>query len=199
MRTAQFLSIALLSLSPFVVQAADVHSFVGARYSNSVSGEYTLDLDDGDSEFTGDLNSKAFGIYFGRTNKRNNRWLLGYESRTFDFDGGDSEDAAGLRADIHFVWGEGKKLQPYLGVGAGLYRLSDALLLQGTDKEGDSLSGFAFQMGLGAKYIASEKVELDIAFERQAIVWEEVEVFDSLVVNSAYVHNSLVLGAAFNF
>ncbi len=36
MRTAQFLSIALLSLSPVDVQAADLNSFVGARLSNSV-------------------------------------------------------------------------------------------------------------------------------------------------------------------
>lgn len=203
MRTAQFLSIALLSFSSFIAQAAEPFTFAGIRLSGSMSGEAEAELEEAGITFGEDIDSGALSIFAGYSNSNYNRWIVAYESRSFEFTESDvEEDATGLRIDWHFVWGEDKKVQPYLALGFGFYNLDEATVLTGTPMEGDGLSGVSFQFGAGAKVAIQENVELDLAFERQAISWEDIEIVSwggSETLSTNYSNNSLSAALAIRF
>ncbi|WP_296984255.1 MULTISPECIES: outer membrane beta-barrel protein [unclassified Thalassolituus] len=182
-------------------EAEEQSGFIaGANLSTSLSGEGQDDID-GYPTFTYDLDSGSFSAFVGYQTKRNNRIKLAFESRSFGFEGtSEEETATGLRLDWDFVYGK-SKVHPFWSIGFGSYRLSDPLILEDTSIEGEDLSGFSFQLGLGVKIDLNKKAELSLGFERQAIGWQEVEITGryDVSIQSIYAHNSVSAGVLLHF
>lgn len=194
--TASALALSMLSFN------TSAELLVGGNLFTSFSGEAEAELDSLDEEITEDIDVSGLSVFIGHKTERNNRFLLSLESTTVDFDeSNETEDLTGLNFDWQFVYTD-QKIKPYWAIGFGLYKVDEAIVLTGTDKEGDSLSGFSFQMGAGAKVEVTPEFELDISIKRQAIAWEEVDVevgVFSETISTVYVHNSINVGAAFMF
>lgn len=174
----------------------------GFNYTKSLSAEATATFDVSDFEITEDLDISTLGLYLGYINKRNNRFTISYSSTTIDFDKSNAnEDVTGFDFDWQFVYGE-DQIQPYWGIGFGLHTIDEAIVLTGSNIEGDSLSGLSFQMMGGAKIKVNEQVELDLSIQRKAYAWESVDVqagFATDTVNTSYVQNAINFGAGFKF
>jgi len=181
---------------------ASAELLLGAHISKSISGEARAEFDVADFDIAEDVDVTDISFFIGSKNDRNNRFLLSYSSVGIDFDKSDiTEDAVGINFDWQFVYGK-QQLKPYWGIGFGFYSLDEAAILNGTTKEGDGLSGFAFQLQGGAKVSMADNVEVDISFRRQAIAWQDIELdtgFGTETISTAYVHNSLNAGVAFMF
>jgi len=187
---------------PYLSFAEDGAFIAGANFSTSVSGEAEVELDTyyGDLDISEDIDSNSFSVFAGYQTARNNRFKLSYESRSFDFDkSNETEDTTAFRFDWDFVYGE-HQVHPFWSIGVGFYNLQDPIILDGSSLEGDDMDGVSFQMGAGAKVDLTEQLELSIAFERQAIGWQEIKESSSgLTANMTYVHNSLAAGLLYRF
>ena len=182
--------------------ATEVGYFAGIGVSTSISGEAEADLDNAGVTIKEDIDSSAVNLFVGHRSARNNRFIFSYDSVSFDLDKSNvSEDATGFRFDWQFVYGE-EQVQPYWGIGFGLYNLQDAAVLTGTDQQGDDLSGFSFQMAAGAKIQVADNIEVDVSLQRQAIGWQELEISGfggTETIQMSYAHNLLSAGVAFKF
>ncbi|OUS39964.1 hypothetical protein A9R00_08420 [Oleispira antarctica] len=193
---------ALCLLASSGAMAEDKKFIAGLNYTKSISAEAQATLDIADDEITEDLDIATLGLYLGYINENNNRFLLSYSSSTIDFDESNgSEDVTGLDFDWQFVYGE-DQVQPYWGIGFGLHTIDEALILTGTNLEGDSLSGLSFQMMAGVKIAVNEQVELDVSIQRKAYAWQSIDIeigSYSETINTIYVQNALSFGAGFKF
>lgn len=201
MWTMKYLTASALALSVLSFNAS-AELLVGGNLFTSISGDAKAEFDVLDDEITENTDVSGLSVFIGSKNERNNRFLLSLESTTVDFDkSNDSEDLTGLNFDWQFVYTD-EQIKPYWAIGFGVYKVDEALVLTGTDKEGDSLSGFAFQLGAGAKIEVTPQFELDVSFKRQAIVWQDIELdvgFVTETISTTYVHNNVNVGAAFMF
>ena len=193
---------ALCLLASTSAIAEDRSVIAGFNYTKSLSAEATVTFDVSDHEVTEDLDISTLGLYLGYITKRNNRFTVSYSSATIDFDKSNvSEDVTGFDFDWQFVYGE-NQVQPYWGIGFGLHTIDDAVVLTGSNLEGDSLSGLSFQLMGGIKIPVNDLVELDVSIQRKAYAWQSVDVqagFVTDTVNLAYVQNALNFGAGFKF
>ena len=194
--TASALALSVLSFN------ASAELLVGGNLFSSISGGAEAEYDILDDEVTEDIDVSGLSVFIGSKSERNNRFLLSLESTTVDFDDiNETEDLTGLNFDWQFVYTD-EQIKPYWAIGFGIYKIDEALILANTNKEGDSLSGFAFQLGAGAKIEVTPQFELDVSFKRQAIVWQDIELdvgFVTETISTTYVHNSVNVGAAFMF
>lgn len=193
---------ALCLLASSGVMAEDKKFIGGFNYSKSISAEAKITLEELDEEFEEDIDMSTLGLYLGYINENNNRFLLSYSSSTIDFDtSNESEDVTGLDFDWQFVYGE-DQVQPYWGIGFGLHTIDDAIILTGTNLEGDSLSGLSFQMMAGVKVEVNEQVELDVSVQRKAYAWQSIDIevgsFEE-TINTTYAQTALSFGAGFKF
>ena len=193
-------AVCLLASSSVFAQENKI--IAGVNYATSLSAEATATLDKIDDEITEDIDISDLGFYLGYVSNRNNRFLVSYSSASVDFDKSDGEeDVTGFDFDWQFVYGE-EQVKPYLGLGLGLHTIDEALILNGTDKEGESLKGVSVQLMAGIKLAVNEQVELDVSFKRKAYAWQSVKVsagFFSDTLDTSYVTNSLSFGAGFKF
>lgn len=182
--------------------AEDKSFIAGLNYTKSISAEAKVTRDVVDDEFTEDLDIATLGLYLGYINENNNRFLLSYSAATIDFDkSNSSEDVTGLDFDWQFVYGE-DQIQPYWGIGFGLHTIDDALILTDTNLEGDSLSGFSFQLMGGIKVAVNEQVELDVSIQSKAYAWQAIEIesgFNKDTINTSYSQTALNFGAGYKF
>lgn len=178
--------------------ANDKRFIVGAGVAVG-SGEYEIKASGSDAR-TADLDSVSANFHFGWISQRNNRFLISFESLTYE-DAIDEFDASGVRLDWQFVYGE-SQFQPYWGLGFGVYS-SDDLAALTTDWTGESsLAGVSFQLAAGIKYLVNEHVELDLNLQAQAIAWEDVEFragYSSTTVEQMTSHGALGFGVDFKF
>jgi opacity protein-like surface antigen len=193
---------ALCLLASSGALAEDKKFIAGLNYTKSISAEAKLTLEELDDEFTEDIDMSTLGLYLGYINENNNRFLLSYSSSTIDFDeSSESEDVTGLDFDWQFVYGE-DQVQPYWGIGFGLHTIDDALILTGTNLEGDSLSGLSFQLMAGVKVEVNEQVELDVSIQRKAYAWQSIDIevgpFEE-TIDMTYAQTALSFGAGFKF
>lgn len=180
--------------------SSESHAIVGVNMSTSISGQAEAEFENFGMTVEEDLSSDSFSIFIGYQTERNNRFKFSFESRGITLEDSDyDEDATALRFDWDFVYGE-QKVHPFWSIGFGLYNLEDPGILVGSNLEGDNLSGFSFQLGAGVKIDLTDEVEASIAFERQAIGWQQIEVreYDE-TVSMTYVHNSLSAGLLVRF
>jgi opacity protein-like surface antigen len=193
---------AVCLLASSSVFAQDTKVIAGINYTTSISADATATLENTDDEITEDIDMSALGLYLGYISESNNRFLVTYSTETVDFDASNgSEDITGFDFDWQFVYGE-DQVQPYLGFGLGLHTIDEALILNNSNQEGESLSGVSAQLMAGIKLAINETVELDVSFKRKAYVWESIEVsagFFSDTLDTSYVTNSLSFGAGFKF
>lgn len=201
------MSYARFSLAPLMLlalssQATEAGSFVGVSAFTSLSGNAEAEFQNLDTTISEDLDVGGIRFSVGHRWNTNNRFIFSYESLSFDLNQSkETEDASGIRFDWEFVYGD-QQVQPYWGIGFGLYNLQDPVILTGTNLEGDDMSGISFQMGVGVKLNVSDTVEVDLSLQRQAIGWQEIELSywgGTEKIQMSYVHNSLNAGAAFKF
>ena len=193
---------ALCLLASSGALAEDKKFIGGFNYSKSIVAEAKVTFEELDDEFTEDIDMSTLGLYLGYINENNNRFLLSYSSLTIDFDeSNESENVTGLDFDWQFVYGE-DQVQPYWGIGFGLHTIDDAIILTGTNLEGDSLNGLSFQMMAGVKVEVNEQVELDVSVQRKAYAWQSIDIEDDFfeeTVNMTYAQTALSFGAGFKF
>lgn len=181
---------------------ASAELLAGGNYYTSMSGEVTLDSEIY-GEQTADIDISGIRLFIGNKNKKNNRFLVSYDSMTMEAtEGTAEEDITGFSFDGEFVYGE-QQVKPYWGIGLGFYNVEEATILQGTNKAGDDVSAVSFQIALGAKVELDRNLELDLAFRRQALVLQQVEYYEIGVfggqtetLDTTYTHNSLTIGLA---
>lgn len=193
---------ALCLLASSSALAEDNNIIVGFNYTKSISAEATLKLEISDDEITEDLDISTLGLYLGYINQNNNRFMVSYSSATIDFDeSAASEDVTGLDFDWQFVYGE-DQIQPYWGIGFGLHTIDEALILTGTELEGDSLKGLSFQLMAGIKIAVDEQFELDVSIQRKAYAWQSIDIDIgpfSDTIDTTYAQTALNFGAGFKF
>lgn len=183
---------------------ADAGKFlVGHNYSHSLIGKAMIDFDGGEDSVTEDLNISSLSIFVGYQTARNNRFQISLTRTDYDYDDFDiKEEATGIDFDWQFVYAR-SRVKPYWGIGFGLHRLDDPLILRGTDKDGDSLDGLSFQLGTGVKIQVVEFLEFDASYKVKAVVWEQVDVDlnfgGSESRSSIYTDDALNIGLAFKF
>jgi opacity protein-like surface antigen len=193
---------ALCLLASSSAIAEDKNIIAGFNYTKSLSAEAKVTFEELDDEITEDLDISTLGLYLGYINEKNNRFIVSFSSANIDFDESNlSEDVTGLDLDWQFVYGE-EKIKPYWGIGFGLHTIEDAIVLTGTNLDGDSLRGFSFQMMAGMKVVVNEQVEFDVSLQRKAYAWQSIEVtFGPFTetIDMTYAQTSLNLGAGFKF
>lgn len=193
---------ALSLLASSSVIAEDKNIIAGFNYTKSLSAEVTVAFEELDDEITEDLDISTLGLYLGYITEKNNRFIVSFSSASVDFDESNlSEDVTGLDLDWQFVYGE-EKIQPYWGIGFGFHTIEEAIVLTGTDLEGDSLNGLSFQMMAGMKVAVNEQVEFDVSLQRKAYAWQSIEVevgYFSETLDMTYAQTALNFGIGFKF
>lgn len=193
---------ALCLLASSGALAEDNNIIAGFNYTTSLSAEVKVTLDVLDDEITEDLDISTLGLYLGYINENNNRFIVSFSSAEVDFDESNlKEDVTGIDLDWQFVYGD-EQVQPYWGIGFGFHTIEEALILTGTDIEGDSLSGLSFQLMAGIKVEVNEQVELDVSIQRKAYAWQSIDVeigsFNE-TIDMTYAQTALSIGAGFKF
>lgn len=181
---------------------ADDNNFIaGFNYAMSTSAEANASFETLDDVTVG-LNISTLGLYLGYINQRNNRFIVSYSSAAIDFNGStSSEDVAGLNLDWQFVYGE-ELFQMYWGAGFGFHTIDEALILKGTDLEGDSLNGLSFQLMAGIKAPFNERVEIDVSIQTKAYAWQSIDVeaeSTTETIDTSYAQTALSIGAGYKF
>ncbi|WP_430461775.1 outer membrane beta-barrel protein [Thalassolituus sp. LLYu03] len=198
--SAYKVSALLLAVLAVPAVASESSAIAGVNLATSMSGTAQAEFDQFGVTLEEDFDSNAFSVFLGYQTERNNRFKVSYESRSFALDKSNvTEDASGFRFDWDFVYGE-EKVHPFWSIGFGFYTLEDPAILTGSNLEGDDLSGVSFQMAGGVKIDLADNLEASIAFERQAIGWQEIEIsYYDETINMTYVHNSLNAGLLMRF
>ena len=191
----------LCLLASSSVLADDNNFIAGFNYAMSTSAEANATFETLDDVTVG-LNISTLGLYLGYINQKNNRFIVSYSSAAIDFNGStSSEDVAGLDLDWQFVYGE-ELFQMYWGAGFGFHTIDEALILKGTDLEGDSLNGLSFQLMAGIKAPFNERVEIDVSIQTKAYAWQSIDIdveSTTETINTSYAQTALSIGAGYKF
>ncbi len=191
-------SILLLSSLAMTTQA-EVESgvYLGVNSNTSLSGTYKAEYENSGftSESESDIDTTGASLFIGYRSSRNNRFQLSFSSIDIDYEGGGSDEAVGTDLDWQFVYGE-STVQPYWGLGFGLYTLEDTADLF---TSGDDLKGVSFQLAAGAKFDLHEHFELDASYHIKSIAWQEIEVLSGDTLNLSHTFSYINLGAAIKF
>ena len=101
---------------------------------------------------------------------------------------------SGFDVDWHFPF-EAESIQPFVGVGFGLYEYEDTGHLFFNDED---LEGVAINLMAGIFIPVTEKVEIELAYKHKTIAWQSVVVETSKVDLTTSL-NSLALSAKVKF
>ncbi len=191
----------LCLLASSSVLADDNNFIAGFNYAMSTSAEANATFETLDDVTVG-LNISTLGLYLGYINQKDNRFIVSYSSAAIDFNGStSSEDVAGLDLDWQFVYGE-ELFQLYWGAGFGFHSIDEALILKGTDLEGDSLNGLSFQLMAGIKAPFNERVEIDVSIQTKAYAWQSIDIevgSSTETIDTRYAQTALSIGAGYKF
>ncbi len=181
---------------------ASAEWLLGGSWYYSFDGEARFDYDIDAEEATADIDISGIRVHLGSKNKRNNRFILSYDTMTMDAPKGTAnEDIKGLTFDWEFVYGE-REINPYWGLGFGLYRVEDATILKNTNLAGDDMSAVSFQIAGGAKIQPLDNLELDASIRIQSLALQSVELTSrgrTEDLQVSYSHTSLNVGATLIF
>lgn len=160
------LAITLLGMSTFAC-ATDEQIYLGMGFATG-SGSQEAKGNFGTSE--DDLDQTQGDIEVGYVFASGKRLEVSFTSIDVE-NGGDKAEYAGIDFDWHFPLSTGK-VQPFLGVGFGLYEFKDSAK---NFDQSDDLGGLALNF-LGGVFIpASEELEFEISYKIKGIGWEVAE------------------------
>lgn len=195
-------SASLLLLSTLAMPSlADVEKgvYLGINGNTSLSGTIKIESEKSNSEFEADIDTTGADIFIGYRTVRNNRIQLTFSSYDIEYESGATHEVTGTNLDWQFVYGE-NTVQPYWGLGFGLYTYQDTDDLFATD---DDLKGASFQLVAGAKFDIHEHFELDASYHIKAIAWQDIVVMDGFystdTLSLSHTFSYLNLGAAIKF
>lgn len=183
---------------------------VGANYLVSISGTAKAEISQGVLDLTveEDIKRSDFSVYGGYRTTSNNLFTISYARADIDFEESDSssETVTGVDFDWQFIY-EKRDVDPYWGIGFGFHTIDEALILNGTDKEGDSLSGASVQLMAGLKVDLAERAELDVSLKHKTYSWQEVTLIPvgaqpvggNLKVETSYSTLGLNVGIGYKF
>jgi opacity protein-like surface antigen len=194
-------SASLLLLSSLATTTqADVEKgvYLGLDMNTSLSGTATAEYERSNIENETDIDTTGAGIFIGYRSSRNNRVQLSFTSFDVEYEGGTTEEVTGMDFDWQFVYGD-KTVQPYWGLGFGLYTYEDTSDLFVSDED---LKGVSFQLAAGAKFDLHEHFELDASYHIKSIAWQDIVVingFTSETLSLSHTFSYLNFGAAIKF
>ena len=193
---ATLLSLAVLSLNAQAKVEPGI--FLGLDLSTSITGTAKAEYEVSGVENEEDIDSNALSLYLGYRFPTNNRFQISRSSIDVSYESGSDEEFNGTDFDWQFVYGT-DKIQPYWGLGFGLYTYEDSAQI--TEKN-DDLSGISFQLLGGIKLDMHEHVELDVSYRAKSIAWQKITVsngFSTETINLSHTTSSLNFGIAFKF
>ena len=188
-----FLSGLVLSSSLSAV-ADDDHIYVGLGLATGSGSE---EYESGYRSIEHDVDQNQTDIIVGYQFPSQKR--IEFSLTTIDLDVGSEKTEAeysGFDVDWHFPFKlQHNVVQPYVGVGLGLYEYED------TDQlfdNGGNLDGVAVNLMAGMYIPINEQVELEIAYKIKSIAWQTIEV-SGQEIETTSVLNSLVFTSRFKF
>jgi opacity protein-like surface antigen len=190
------LSLAAISLST----QADVKPgvFLGLDLTTSITGTAKAEYEVSGEEDEADIDTSAVGLYIGYRFPSNNRFQISRTSIDVSFETGPDDEFTGTDFDWQFVYGE-EQIQPYWGLGFGLYTYEDTAKISTKDED---LSGVSVQLLGGIKLDMHENVELDVSYRIKTIAWQDITIsngFATETLSLSHSSSSLNFGAAFKF
>jgi opacity protein-like surface antigen len=194
-------AVALLSLTALSLNThADVQPgiFIGLDLSTSIAGTAKVEYEVSGNETEDDIDASAVSLYIGYRFPTNNRFQISRTSIDVSYDSDSDDEFNGTDFDWQFVYGT-DKIQPYWGLGFGVYTYEDTAKAIG---DNDDLSGISFQLLGGIKLDLHEHVEFDISYRVKSIAWQDVTVsngFSTETISLSHTTSSLNFGAAFKF
>jgi opacity protein-like surface antigen len=190
------LSLAALSLNTQAKVEPGV--FIGLDLTNSLTGTVKAESELSGESDEADIDTSSVGLYIGYRFTNNNRFQISRTLVDVSFESGSDAELTGTDFDWQFVYGT-DKIQPYWGVGFGLYTYEDTA--EFTEKN-DDLSGISFQLLGGIKLDVHEHVEFDVSYRVKSIAWQDITVqygYASETISLSHTTSSLNFGAAFKF
>lgn len=190
------LSVTLLPSHSFA--SSDSGFYLGIDLATSVSGEIKAENTDTDYENTNDIDTRTTAVLIGYKTESNNRFQISRAKVKVNYSGGADDELSGTDFDWHIVYLDGV-VQPYGGIGFGVYTLEDSA--EAFDNDSD-LRGVSFQLMGGAKFDLHEHVELDLSYRVKSIGWEKISMdngYYTETVQLSHSYSSLNFGAAFKF
>lgn len=176
--------------------------FIGFDLSTSLSGTFKVEAESSSGlkrEDEVDTDSNTLGIYLGYRFPSNNRFQISRNSIDVTVEGSDEDDEfTGTDFDWQFVYGE-ETVQPYWGLGFGLYNLEDSAEYT---KDNEDIKGISFQLMGGLKLDLHEHFEIDVSYRAKSIGWQDVQItdgFSSVTLSMVNTSGSLNFGAAVKF
>jgi len=194
-------AVALFSLTALSLNThADVKPgvFIGLDLTTSITGTAKAEYEVSGREVETDTDTNSVSLYLGYRFPTNNRFQISRSPIDVAYDSGSDEEFTGTDFDWQFVYGE-EQVQPYWGLGFGLYTYEDTAAI--TEKDED-LSGISFQLLAGIKLDVHEHVELDVSYRVKSIAWQDITVtngFSSETISLSHTSSSLSFGAAIKF
>lgn len=183
-----------------MITQAEVESgvYIGLNGNNSLSGTATAEYERSNFEDESDVDTVGASIVIGYRSNRNNRVQLSFSSFDVKYEGGVTEEITGTDLDWQFVYGD-STVQPYWGLGFGLYTYEDTDDLFTTDED---LKGVSFQLAAGAKFDIHENFELDASYHIKSIAWQDIVVTNGFATDTlslSHTFSYLNFGAAIKF
>jgi opacity protein-like surface antigen len=193
---ATLLSLTVISLNTQAKVEPGI--FIGLDLSTSITGTAKAESEVSDTENETDIDANALSFYIGYRFPTNNRFQISLTSIDVSYDSGSDQEFNGTDFDWQFVYGT-DKLQPYWGLGFGIYTYEDTAKI--TEKN-DDLSGVSLQLLGGIKFDVHEHVEFDVSYRVKSIAWQDITVsngFSTETISLIHTTSSLNFGAAFKF
>ncbi|MFQ3170100.1 MAG: opacity protein-like surface antigen [Oleispira sp.] len=193
---ATLLSLTVISLNTQAKVEPGI--FIGLDLSTSITGTAKAESEVSDTENETDIDANALSFYIGYRFPTNNRFQISLTSIDVSYDSGSDQEFNGTDFDWQFVYGT-DKLQPYWGLGFGIYTYEDTAKI--TEKN-DDLSGVSLQLLGGIKFDVHEHVEFDVSYRVKSIAWQDITVsngFSTETISLSHTTSSLNFGAAFKF
>lgn len=174
--------------------ADDDHIYVGLGFSTG-SGSEEYESENITTDYDIDQNQTDIIVGYQFPSEKRIEFSL----TTIDLDVGSENiesEYSGFDVDWHFPFKlQHNMVQPYLGVGFGLYEYEDTARLF---EKGENLDGIAINLMAGLFIPVNAQIELDIAFKNKTITWQTVEM-NTRKIDTRSSLSSLVLAVRFKF
>ena len=197
--------VTLLSINAFTAHAENIVEpgiFLGLDLSTSITGtaDSEIELSNSDTKYVteDDVDANSAAITLGYRFPSNNRFQISLVSIDAELKGGIKDEFSGTDFDWQFVYGL-DTVQPYWGLGFGLYTFENTA--QVTEKNKD-LSGLSLQLLGGIKIDLHKHFEVDVSYRIKSISWQDIEESNALfskTTSRSHTVGSLNFGAAVKF
>lgn len=181
----------LIFVSTFA-NAAIERFYTGYSFTTG-GGELTQESPFGEAEY--DIDSTQNQFKLGMQFQSGVRMELGFAGDINAKTDGTEIEYSGYDVDWRFPF-SGKSFKPFLGVGLGYYTY------EGSNINGEELTGFAGNLMAGLLFPVHEQIELEVAFLSKTISWRDIEAtngFTTVTIETRSTMQSLLLSGRFFF